>query len=465
MVVTKPIDELKKTLREELVTCPYGASGLEYKILFAKVGYTPHSAEHIIDPVDGREKLVMFDPCTRKSAIIYDVKKREIEWEYVVPGTTVRDNPHQGGMLLEDVEGFGRAGDVYCTDRDNNIIVVDRKTKEIKFRKKPTSFTPQFLVSVLKVIGNNVIALDYNANIVAKLSIPDLAEVWRRTDIPHPLKTSIIVGAGRPHHNPSFGGEYLVTANYSDFEFTKQGGVFELRDADGSTAWSMPNPFPDGRGAWVGAPGSAFRLGRVEWYGGITVICGEGGGGILGVGYTGEPAWGINSSQLMRPDGSLQYYYNPYNLAEVTYVFPTLNGRIGFIAWTGVDSSIVGEIVKLPEKQTVSYVLAFNLTTTDSFVYLEPIVADGWDEVQIGIRNTGTNSLDWTVRGYMLPFLNFRDYPSRGRFTVIPPATVPGGGEDEVDLVHPFCFYEVGVKSTAAGASTTFEVYVTKRRG
>jgi hypothetical protein len=64
----------------------------------------------------------------------------------------------------------------------------------------------------------------------------------------------------------------------------------------------------------------------------------------------------------------------------------------------------------------------------------------------------------------MVPFLNFQTYPTRGRFTVVPSASVAAGGEDEVDLVHPFCFYEVGIKSTTAGSSTTFEVYVTKKR-
>lgn len=464
--------ELRKALREELKEYPYGASGLDYNILFNKVGYTIHYAENVVDPTDGEEKLVMADAHTKRSAIIYNLKTREIEWEFTVPGTS-RPNPHTARMLVEDVAGFGSAGDIYCCDRDNHIIVVDRQTQNVKFSGSVPWILPFSFVheAVLGVDKQSLIVSDYGeytGSRIAKLRIPDLSVVWQRADIPYPSKVSIIEGAAEDV-SPSFGGEYLVVSNHGAFgppSYAEPGTIYELKDSDGTTAWVTPNPPPTGAGAWLTRPHSAFRRGRVENHGAITVVGSESGGGILGIGYTGEPLFGFNGPFVFHSTPYVQrYYFNPYLLAEVTHVFPTLNGRIGFTAWSKLNSSVVAEIVKFPQKQNVSWTLAFKEATTDAWVYLEPIVADSWDEVQIGIKNTDANSLDRIVYGYMVPYVNIRDYETRGRFTVLPSTSIASGGEEEMDFIHPYCFYRVGIKATTPGSQTTYQVFVTKKRG
>lgn len=440
-----------------------GASGFEYKILFARKGYTVHHAEHIVDPLDKREKLLMFDPWTSFSAILYDIGKREIEFEFKVPGSTVA-NPHQGFMLMEDIPGFGNAGDIVCTDRDNNIIVIDRRKGEVRLRK-PVPWKPVWVHCVTAGIdGKSIIVTDYQVTNqqtprVSKLLLPDLKEVWARTDIPYPAKISRIEGA-KLYPDPSFGGEYLVTSNHLP-PYTGLGAVHELRDSDGSTVWRVPDN--ELKGAWLGTPHSAFRIGRVEANGNLTIIGGESGGGIVAVDYSGQPVWGINSIFLRRRDGSWQYYYNPYNLAEVTHVFPTLNGRIGFTAWSGLNSSIVGEIIRIPRKQTVFYVLAYNKASTDTLTFLEPIVANDWDEILIGVQNTGNHPLNLVVKGYMTPQLDLHGRPGFGAFTIVS-TTLEAGGEKEIHLTRPYAFYEIGVKSASPGLSTTYNILVTKKR-
>lgn len=83
-------------LREELgsLTLRYGGGGLVYNILFYKEGYHIHGVDHVTDPKDNREKLVMFDPHHYK-ALIFNPQTQMIEWEYDVPGTDV-NAPNQG---------------------------------------------------------------------------------------------------------------------------------------------------------------------------------------------------------------------------------------------------------------------------------------------------------------------------------------------------------------------------------
>ncbi len=437
--------------RQEPLVC--GADGFEYEVWFAREGYTPHYAEHLVDPLDKREKLLMFDPHTRFSAIVYDLEERRIEWEFRVPGSAV-NNPHQGGMLLEDVPGFGRRGDVFCSDRDNNVVVVDRVRRVVAFRRRPTSWSVGWLHCVAKGLGSSLVATDYTANVVAKLRLPDLSEEWRIASIARPSKVSTIRGVGLAH-DPSFGGHYLVASN------TPRGGVFEIRD-DGAIVWSV-DPHTTMRGPWMGAPHSAFRLGRVECYGNATVVGGEAGGGILAINYYGEPIWGISSLYLREADGRSLYYFNPCGLAEVTHVFPTLDGRIGFVAWAGHNRSIVGVLRRLPERQQVGYVLAHNDGTADEWTGLRPVAADGWGEVLVGLKNTGPNPMEFRVIGYATPVLDL-EVPAGG-FTIVADKTVPPGGEEYVVLTGPLFFYQVLVKSASPGRRTTYQAFVVKRRG
>ncbi len=415
--------------------------------------YTPHYAEHLVDPLDGREKLLMFDPHTRFSAIVYDLEERRVEWEFRVPGSTV-NNPHQGGMLLEDVPGFGRRGDVFCPDRDNNVVVVDRVRRAVAFRRRPSSWSVGWLHCVARGLGHSLVVTDYTANVVAKLRLPDLSEEWRVTSIAKPSKVSTIRGVGLAH-DPSFGGHYLVASN------TPRGGVFEIRDGDGAVVWSV-DPHTAMRGPWMGAPHSAFRLGRVECRGNVTVVGGEAGGGILAINYYGEPVWGISSLFLGEAGGGALYYFNYCGLAEVTHVFPTLDGRVGFVAWSGHNRSVVGVVRRLPERQSVGYVLAYDERAADEWSALRPVTAYGWSEVLVGVRNTGGSPLEVRVLGYAVPVLDLG--APAGGFTVASGLAVPPGGEEHLLLTHPFFFYQVLVRAASPGQHTTFQVFVVKRR-
>jgi len=164
-------------------------SGLKCRILFDKRGYYPHNADHVIDPIDKREKLVMGDPQLRK-VIIYDVEKGEIEWEYEVPGTAILLNPHIAHMLLEPFPDInGEAGDIICADRDRRYICVDRETKEIKWNVTlPFANWPHDIMP--SVDPGYLVGTDYGAARVYKFA-PDGTVIWS-TAIPATAKMSLI---------------------------------------------------------------------------------------------------------------------------------------------------------------------------------------------------------------------------------------------------------------------------------
>lgn len=341
-------------------------------------------------------------------------------------------------------------------DRDQNVIVVDRETKSLKFQKAvPWDAALASMVRLSK--DDNLIVSDYNAPRLSKLTIPDLSEVWYRTDIENPSKIST-VRAG------SFGGDYLVCNNM--FE----GGILEIKDSDGSIAWQNPEGVagqsrPRGKGTWTGCPHSAFRLGNVEAQGNVTVVGSETDGAILGISCNKEPIFGFSPAWAAWGN-NYYYYFNPYGLGEVQMVFPTLSGRIGFAAVSGFgDSSVVGEIISLPSKQFVNFVLAYGRSSTDSYEVLEPpINSMGWDNIQIGIKNTGGNSLDYRISGYMTNIVDRNNYPDFGRFTIVEDS-LPAGDSYEDIFSHSFTFYLVEIKSTTSGSATGYDVLVTKERG
>jgi len=353
---------VRRALRDEvgrLTPVRSGSGGLEFEVWFCRKGYTPHYAEHVVDPVDGREKLVMFDPHTRRSALIYDLCDRAVEWEFGVPGVA-KKNPHQGFMLMEDVEGFGDAGSVCCIDRDQNVIVVNRD-KEVVF-SKPPPFTPKYLHGVaLGVDGASLIVADFN-------------------------------------------------------------------------------------------------------YGNVTVLGSEARGGIYAVDYYKRPVWGVSSGCLLKlATGEVRYGFST-RLGEVTHVFPTLNGRIGFVSWSGFNSSVVGVISHIPRRQEVEFVLAYEATTTDTWLYLDPpMMVEEWDEVLVVVVNTGAAGLDWKLDAYPHTFADLTA-PERGRIPLLPSRTVAAGEYEEQLLTKPYKWYRLAVKSAVAGSPTTYDVYVTQRR-
>ena len=428
-------------------------SGLDYQVLFCRRGYTPHYVEHVIDPLDGREKLVMADPHTRRAALVYDMASGHLEWEFRAPGSGV-PNPHTARMLLTDVEGFGSAGDVYMCDRDNNIIVVERPSGDVKFRGEVPWDAGLVHEAFLTPDGDALIITDYFKNVVAKLSLPDLKPIWMRKDIPKPSKVSAISGMVEPWHNPSFGGQYLVCSNET------LGAVLELRDEDGSTAWACPRP--DGTGAWLLAPHSAFRLGRIECKGNLTVVGSEAGGGIMALDYLGRPAWAITGGVAFWDDEGLHYTVGPEGIGEITHVFPTLDGRIGFCSWLGLNCSVVGALRRLPDKQEAHFTLAHELEISGGLRYLgPPIKAEGWDELLIIVECEGPGPVRWRVEGIGRPLLDLRGPAPPA--VLITSATARPGEASSAYIREPYKWLRLAVEPV--GARARISAHVLLRRG
>jgi hypothetical protein len=429
------------------------ASGLIFRTLFSQPGYTPHCTEHLIDPIDGKEKLVMYDPHTFRGVIIFDIEKKRIDWEFKVPGTEI-PNPHQGFMLNEDREGFGSKGSIVCCDRDNNIIVIDRTTREIQFKKKPFSWNPKWLHCINKAVDGNVVATDYLAPRVSKLSLPELDEIWSRTDFPKPSKIMPIIGKDLDH-NPSFGGDYVIASN------TFNGKIYEIRDVDGSVAWSSDR---EGVVCDISCPHGCFRMGRVENNGSVTLVHGEGDGTIAGLNYEGIPVFGIMAgSSWERQDKKIRYDFNPFLLGEITSLFPTLGGKIGFCSWNGVNQGNVGEIVNFPDKQRVSYRLKSD-ATMDRISWSHLINIAGWDETTVVLKNKGFKPLDYQIDGYMSASPRLSNDIEWGRLSSIFAGCVPPGKYYLEAITRNYASLRIGTKSTTAGQSTSYEIWISQKR-
>lgn len=431
-----------------------GASGLVWNVLFAHHGYTPHCAEHLVDPLDGREKLLLFDPHTFFGVILYDPSSQRSDWEFQVPGDGL-NNPHQGFMLRDDVKGFGSKGDIVCPDRDNNIIVISRATKTVTFHKKPSIPGIQWLHCLNRATDGSLIVTDYVSHRISKLSVPDLREMWSRTDIIKPSKIMPIEGRGLAH-DPSFGGDYTIASNVFG------GPVYELRDSDGSTAWSSQQ---EGVLCDIASPHGCFRMGRVEGFGPVTMVHGEGDGAIVGLNYEGIPVFGfMPASAWEKQDGTIRYDFNPYLLGEITCLFPTVHGNTGFCAWHGVNLSVVGEITHFPSKQRVSYRLRSG-TTQDTVDWLPLVHTASWDETAVVIKNTGCVALQHSVDAYMAASPRLQSDPDSGRLPAVLAGKV-GPGEHRQDTVSGiYSSIRIGVKSASAGQGATCEVWVTQKRG
>jgi hypothetical protein len=481
-----PVDysKLSEKLREEFrdILHRLESSGFEFNILFAKPGYAVHGVRNVIDPTDGREKLVLFcpggktrdtaytyDPGPYTGVFIYDLEDQRIEWSFYPPGTGARggsywDNPAEGFMLPVDIPSFGSAGDICVFDKDWNLVVADRKTANIKFQKPlpyPSGVTPYLPYGLeLGVDNSSIIMTDFAKNLVMKIKVPDMTIVWTQTGITQPIKVSRIRGAHTRWCPSDFGGDYIVAANVL-MPNQSVGGAFELRDSDGAIVWQSVKS--DFSGVWVNTPGNAIRIGKIERYGNITIIGSEAGGGIVAVDYFGRPVWGFGSRRWYSIGRTWYYDTSVEYLGEMVYVFPRLNGRIGFVSWLAENMSIVGEIVRLPKHMYCDCVLAWNKATTDSYVYFDPpLRALEWKEVTLAIKNRGTNSLTWKIDLYMTPVFD----DSNPDYGLVPydERAVAGGGTDAVVFRNPYNMIRVGVKSTTAGASTNYDLYVAFRR-
>ena len=450
--VIQRLDEIAELLREEVGKYHFhrmGFGDFEYNILFYRYGYGPHYAEHVIDPRDGREKLVMADPHFQHSALIYDLKNREIEWEYEVPGDVVGANPHMAHMLLEDVaEIGGEAGDIVCADRDNRWILVDRDSKEVKWSLTQDDVGWAHDILLAKG-GDGFIITDYTASFCRKVKF-DGSVVWS-IDVGYAAKLSLVEGIAGLHSN-SFGGDYLVVGN------TDVGAVLEVKDSDGSIAWGARLVMGGTNCFWPFKPHSAFRLGMAEVEGNLTVIGMEAGGGIVAVDRDCRPRWGFMKPYTQLPEGI--YRPTAYGLIETFHVFPTLWGTVGAVDASGKYGVRVVEITKWPRKTTLWHILAHDHDPGDGGTYYDPPLETAeWDEVYITFINVGDNPLDYTVYGSRTPWLTPGDFPSH--WEVLDSGSVAGGAVANVVVDEKWADVRVFGKRATAGSGSSWKIIVT----
>lgn len=464
----------------------YGSGGFEYHVLFHERGYTPHQVNHqkaMADWTDttevgestqeGDEILFMCDPHTAISAFIYNLRTKQIEWEYDVSGSgTASPNPHQGFIAdFDNADQNIEKGDIVITNQDNKIVVVDRETKNKKTEKDPIGMTTDVLHCVHPSKDRNHLLLtDYQSHEVAKLQLSDLNAVQNNTFFDRPSKITTIPDNQR--HFSDYGGDYLVCFN------TRGGVVMEVNE-DLMNIWDTSQN-SDSRTASRGnfnnspipKPHRAYRSGRVEQGGGVTITHSEATGTIMGIDRYARPVWAVGVptwEDLSNADTDPHYHTDENTLGEVTEVFESLQGRVGFSNWFTENSALVGEITKLPEKQSLHYARPTDYSTGDSFEWMDPIRAQNADEIGIVINNRGTNSLDYEV--YRVQGLDFSigqigDAGTQAESSRIEEASgsVASGGKTEVNVTNAATYVIYQFKSTSAGSSTTLDCHVTVRR-
>jgi hypothetical protein len=373
----------------------YGFRGFKFRTLFYRHGYTVHYAEHVVDPRDGREKLVMADPHNRFSVVIYDVGKGVIEEELVVPGKSI-PNPHVAHILLEDVSVIGgKAGDIVCADREGRWVLIDRDEKRVKWSLSledtawPHDIVPieeGFIVTDYGSGGEGGFVRKVDFNGVTKWSLP----------MSGAAKVSRIFGSTASGiHSNSFGGDYIVAQN-SDV-----GGVYELDD-EGRVVWKCPKSYGEVNSIWLFKPHSAFRLGLAEASGNLTIVGLEAGGGIVAIDYYCRPRWGVTSTYSHIP--VLHYRPSTYGLLETTHVFPTLWGTVGAIDWRGYAGSAVIEIVEVP-RTPLTWVLALGIDPGDGVWLDPPLEVLDREFVAMDLVNSGEAKVRWSLHVTRQPAL------------------------------------------------------------
>ncbi|MEM4953741.1 MAG: hypothetical protein QXR51_06525 [Desulfurococcaceae archaeon] len=426
----------------------YDFGGLKFRVLFSKWGYAPHYAEHVIDPLDGKPKLVMADPHIRyirhsvyiyrhsvyiygvhiygHRVYIYDPVKKEIEWEFKVPGQL--SNPHIAHMVTDQNPITGpfwslvadkikaSPGDIVCADGDNNLIVIDRERKNVKHVLKiPDS---KWLHDIIpSVNGDGLIIddysrgwvrkIDFNAKTIWELNFEKICEVKlseNSTIKLQPCKASpckmSTVYAKASKHEESYGGDYIVVNNSNPH------GVYEISD-EGELLWSCPSNPPCMNATWLYHPHSAFRTGLAEFRSNLTVIGLEGGGGIIAVDRECRPRWGFMKPHfnVVKVGNAERRLYRPsfHGFFQTTHVFPLLNGNIGAIDWRGKYSSQVVEIISFPSKTALYWLLAWYYPVSTNGVVFKPIEIGEWDIIAVQVVNNGQYALEYELLVSTLP--------------------------------------------------------------
>lgn len=423
--------------------------GVKFRVLCALRNVFAHDVEHVVDPRTGHEVLVMASPHTYRGVRIYDLKEREVVWEYQVPGSAV-DNPHCAHMVMFDAEPHNaREGDVITADRDNRLIIVDRDTKEI--RKAITPPEVSWLHETLLTAPNTSIITDYGRQTISKMN--EWGEfLWDTGPLGGGVaKANPIPGA---MHTASFGGHYVVAIN------REWGFVVEIDDNDGSEVWRKPGGEVD-YGMSLPKPHSAFRMGGVECRGNPTVVGLEAGGGIVAIDYHGRPLWGFLGG-IVAGDYELYYQPPPHFLLEVTDVFPTLDGHVGFAAQAGYGCTIVGELLGVPRRRRMAWTLVKDHLTGDGWEEpAAPICASGWEETTILALNTGDHPADLRVEGVPDHHAAKNLLNAGYRRTLFDGSVAPGEEVELTDQKYPFL--RVMWRSSTAGQPAKLTVYVLQR--
>jgi hypothetical protein len=424
--------------------------GFRFRVLFNRYGYMPHYAEHFV--ANGSEKLLMADPHAKRSVIIYNVTRDEIESEYAVEGDAISANPHIVRILPEDIPEIGASrGSIMFADRNNEWSFVDLNSGncECKITVPGVKWAHDILLSKNR---DGFIITDYAAQFVGKIDFNGKT-IWRHNDFGPMAKLSVIEGETPSGvHSNSFGGDYLAVRNSFPY------GVFEIRDEDGSIAQSIPR----GRGTlnnfWCYAPHSAFRKGITEAKGNLTVVGFEAGGGIVALDQWQRPKWGVMKG--FTDIGGLNYLPSHYGLTETTHVFPTLAGGVGAIDWSGAYSSRVIEITRWP-KSNLSFLLAWEYDPGEGNYLDPPIDIMEYNEVTIAITNTGDGAVTGTLYETDLPIIFSNDKGWSAMPTSLD--TAPG---QSVRLELPTrgrSFVRLFLKRTHSQKPTTVNVVVSYR--
>jgi hypothetical protein len=368
--------------------------GFRFRVLFNKHGYTPHHAEHFVE--NGCEKLLMADPHSRRAVIVYNLDEKRIEWEWAVKGDKISANPHIVRVLSDDLPELGASrGNLMLADRNNEWVFVEAGTGEVqsKLTLPDVKWAHDILLSKNK---DGFIVTDYFAEFIRKIDFKGKV-LWRHDDFGPMAKVSVIEGAtASAGHSNSLGGDYLAVRNSAPY------GVFEIKDEDGKIVESIPRGPGTLNNFWCYAPHSAFRKAIAEQFGNLTVIGFEAGGGIVALDQWQRPRWGVMKglTDLGRP----QYIPSRYGLAETTHVFPTLDGGVGAIDWSGTYSSRVIEILKWP-KSTLTFLLAWDYDPGDGAFLDPPLDVMEYNEIVIGIKNEGDGTVTGKLYDTMFPIV------------------------------------------------------------
>ncbi len=374
----------------------HGPSRVIGRVLFSARGYAPHYAEDVIDPVSGERVLLMADPHIRRSAYIYSLDSGKVIWEFRVQGSQLTANPHIARMVTEELRKIGaKPGDVVCADLDNNFVLVDRKTKRVKWSHRPAD--ARWSHDCLPLEDGDLVITDYSTGFVRRIS-PEGSMRWNLYLGRGVAKLSRVEGRTPSGiHRNDFGGDLLVAVNRS------REGVYEIDSEKGSIAWSCPpgTVGSEGRGEknvfWPLKPHSAVRVGLAELGGNLTVIGMEAGGGVVAVDRDCRPRWGWMKPLTTFQDerGNKREIYRPtaIGLFETTHVFTTLEGKLGLIDWGSRFSSRVVELESVPTSN-LYWLLAYRRLADSKGEYLDPPVETAeWRSVRFTAFNHGPSTL------------------------------------------------------------------------